>query len=461
MIYQDINLNMIPSGVRPIVNVSQYDVGERTLRFALFQDASVYTIPSSSVVTIRGKKPDATAFEYQCSYSANVVSVTVQEQMTVLAGKLPCEIRVTKGSTILGSANFYMMVESGPIDANTPISETDIPLLETAVAAAERAEQAASSVEDIVDYAITVKNVTTTGTNLNDYTESGVYRFYSSTVAPTNIPDGNNGYLVVYNYPNGASIKQIWYRTGTVGSNDWHTWVRTSTNGGSTWSGWARYEVIVTDVTQLGLVSGSATIEDAWAALPTWATLRCLASEFVSSELPNESNIGYIEMTKLSGDSRGKIYFHGKETMYADYRMYLTTSSTPTGTWLYDGPPTAATVGSPTGTAVSQVTVSSGTWTNIGSFTLPAGTWMIEVTCRWGTNATGNRRIILADAADSNSVLALFTEDNRNGLSGLQATNRIVTTYRTASSMVVYINALQNSGAGLTADVRYYAYRIG
>lgn len=80
-------------------------------------------------------------------------------------------------------------------------------------------------------------NVNKAGTDLNDYTEEGVYVF-SSSYTPTNIPAGSNGWLVVLGGVNNY-IKQIWYRWGTPGTNDQQTYVRTGTASG--WGEWASY----------------------------------------------------------------------------------------------------------------------------------------------------------------------------------------------------------------------------
>lgn len=82
--------------------------------------------------------------------------------------------------------------------------------------------------------------VQTTGTDLNDYTTTGIYHFTSS-YTPTNIPAGNNGWLMVMKVPNTSAVKQIWFRQGTNGTNDWHTFVRQYS--GSAWSAWKRYIV--------------------------------------------------------------------------------------------------------------------------------------------------------------------------------------------------------------------------
>ena len=79
-------------------------------------------------------------------------------------------------------------------------------------------------------------NVTTAGTDLNDYTETGRYFFSSATYAPDNRPVGSNGWLEVFK-GSGSWVKQLWFRAGTNNSNDYNTYVRTR-NASSGWSEW-------------------------------------------------------------------------------------------------------------------------------------------------------------------------------------------------------------------------------
>lgn len=123
-----------------VVNCSQYDSLFRVIQFSLYNGINEFSIPDNCVVTIRGTKKDLTGFEYQCEYEDNVVTFPIQNQVTVLPGKVPAEIRVTSGNEIIGSWNFVFLVEESPLDENTIISETDLPLLESALEAAAQAE---------------------------------------------------------------------------------------------------------------------------------------------------------------------------------------------------------------------------------------------------------------------------------------------------------------------------------
>lgn len=86
-----------------------------------------------------------------------------------------------------------------------------------------------------------VVRVTTAGTDLDDYTTTGLY-YFSNKHTPTNAPAGVNGWLMVLQGDQGTVAKQIWYRHGTANSNDSQTFVRTQTSLNSTnWSSWKRF----------------------------------------------------------------------------------------------------------------------------------------------------------------------------------------------------------------------------
>lgn len=146
MITQNYNLNLIPNGVPVVVNASQYDKTARTINFALINGDTAFNVPSGSTVYVQGTKPDKTGYQYQCTYTDNVVSFDIKDQMTVCAGKHQAEIRITKNGEILGTANFIFNIEKAGLNDSTVISETDLPLIEEAIEAGQTAiEQALKS----------------------------------------------------------------------------------------------------------------------------------------------------------------------------------------------------------------------------------------------------------------------------------------------------------------------------
>ena len=144
-------LNLIPN-VDPllILNCSQYDTGLRVFTLSLKNGCNTYLIPKDATVTIRGKKPDLNVFEYPVEFNGNFVTLDLKEQMTPLAGSVECELRIEQDGQLLGTANFILKVEESPINENTPVSETDIPLLERAIEASEIVVELADKIEDAV-----------------------------------------------------------------------------------------------------------------------------------------------------------------------------------------------------------------------------------------------------------------------------------------------------------------------
>ena len=165
------------TGIPPDVTLKQYDktsdASGKQLQFDLYDGATLYTIPSGATVTIRGTKPDLTGYVYKCSFTGSTVTVNVQEQMTVCAGRHNAEVRIEKGGNILGTANVTLNVEKSSLNDAVPISKTDIPLIEKAVEAydkattkADEASASASSAKASADKAATSeKNAKASETN--------------------------------------------------------------------------------------------------------------------------------------------------------------------------------------------------------------------------------------------------------------------------------------------------------
>lgn len=129
MIEQTYRIDMIPNGVPLVVHVSQYDTEARTLIFELYKGDVAYEVPAGAVASIAGTKPDKTAFIYPMTIDGNVVSIDLKQQMAIVAGDVLTEIQITDSTGKIGSANFVIRVERGPIDEDSVISETDLPLI--------------------------------------------------------------------------------------------------------------------------------------------------------------------------------------------------------------------------------------------------------------------------------------------------------------------------------------------
>ena len=175
-ITHDEYLNLVPgSSSAPVIRVSQYDA-DFIIRFHLVavkrgiiphypiqitNDSDVIVnIATSSSVSVRGTKTDGNGYSAAATLSgtatAPIVTVTGHEQMTASAGVNVYEITfyADNATKRLSTANFILFVEPAALDAKTITSESLmlelndlIASVPNAVAAAERAEEAAAQFE--------------------------------------------------------------------------------------------------------------------------------------------------------------------------------------------------------------------------------------------------------------------------------------------------------------------------
>ena len=161
-----------------IIYVSQYDVG-REFKINLTDGTDGYTIPAQTVAKIAGTKPSGLGFQVQGTISGSQITFTTTSGMTDEAGRIPVEVSLTKGTTILGSKNLYLDVEEAPHRPDTPdgskeftIPELTLILQELTAANAEAdeniavmaqlkndAEAAAESAEESAEAAASVFSV--------------------------------------------------------------------------------------------------------------------------------------------------------------------------------------------------------------------------------------------------------------------------------------------------------------
>lgn len=174
-------LDIIPKGVRPVVNASQYDEG-RTIKFILFSGDTTYQIPSGAVVRAEGIKKDKTGFSYECTFSGNEVTVEITRQMTVFPGDVECELRIVKDELNIGTLNYILRVESSPITDEIDISETELPAI--IELAEEQAEAAAESATLSESYARGG-----TGTRSGEDTDNSMYYANQAALSAENADD--------------------------------------------------------------------------------------------------------------------------------------------------------------------------------------------------------------------------------------------------------------------------------
>lgn len=140
---QNINVNIVPDSYPQTIRYSQGDVGRE---FTI--NVTGFTIPTGATVKIQATKPSGFGFSVAGTVAGNAVSFTTTAVMTDEAGRFPAELKITKDSVVIGTANFIMWGEVNPHPEGTTDGQqgTIIPELTLLV---ERVEAAASSVLDM------------------------------------------------------------------------------------------------------------------------------------------------------------------------------------------------------------------------------------------------------------------------------------------------------------------------
>jgi len=153
---QSINLNLIPTGVMPIVHLSQYDRdADGALLFNIFNGPAPFNL-TGCTATINGTKPDGNVYTYPCTVHSNFLTSAVYDQMTTVQGTHEAEIRISDGDSVVGTLNFQMAIEKAGV-SEIDVSHTDVPALlediQNSVNEAEYwAEQAASAVTGVSSF---------------------------------------------------------------------------------------------------------------------------------------------------------------------------------------------------------------------------------------------------------------------------------------------------------------------
>ena len=148
MITQVTKLNLIPGGVLPRINVTQYDYGSRVLEFIIYNGDQRFTLASGMTARIQGTKPDRFGFDYAASVSTsnNKITADLTQQMTACHGDVRTELVILKSGERIGTIDFILDVQKAGLSDETVVSDSELPdIIAQATEQMERAEAAATT----------------------------------------------------------------------------------------------------------------------------------------------------------------------------------------------------------------------------------------------------------------------------------------------------------------------------
>lgn len=119
---EQINVNLIPSGLPPVCHASQYDKG-RVIKCNLFEGNTPYLIADGDDITLNARKPDGTIIEglspLAIQTGVSYVYITTTEQLCACVGDTLCELRI-ENSADIGTLNFILRVEADVLADGIP-----------------------------------------------------------------------------------------------------------------------------------------------------------------------------------------------------------------------------------------------------------------------------------------------------------------------------------------------------
>lgn len=126
MLTLTIPLSLSPNTPPMRIPVSQNDNQSRTLIFRLTAPSGAPNLPDGAIVTMDGTKPDGKSFSHTGTLANDRATVTLTQQMCAVAGEVCCQLTITHGDEILGSAPFFLMVQEHAIPGDPDLSQSEL-----------------------------------------------------------------------------------------------------------------------------------------------------------------------------------------------------------------------------------------------------------------------------------------------------------------------------------------------
>lgn len=126
VITQNYDIDLKSTGERPVVKMSQFDTGSRTIVFTVYDGHELAGI-DGMVARVDGTRSDGVEFSVSCTVgTGSKVSFTISQEMTKHAGKHAAELVIIDASgNPIGTQNFIIEVEAAPMVRDSAASADD------------------------------------------------------------------------------------------------------------------------------------------------------------------------------------------------------------------------------------------------------------------------------------------------------------------------------------------------
>lgn len=197
----DYRINMIPSYTPAVIAISQNDVGRQISVYLYAANKEAYIIPTGALIELVGTKPSGLGFTVAGTWTGSTVTFETTAEMSDEAGRIPCEIRVIYGNSVIGSSNAVLYVEANPhpdstTDGTAPevISEITALVTRAEEASADAAEASANAVQAATDAEAALSEFTGVTVTVSTLAAgSQATASYDNGVLSLGIPRGDTG----------------------------------------------------------------------------------------------------------------------------------------------------------------------------------------------------------------------------------------------------------------------------
>lgn len=139
VITQNYDIDLKATGERPVVKMSQFDTGSRTIVFTVYDGHDLAQI-DGMVARVDGTRADDVGFSRTCTVgTGSKVSFTISQEMTNVAGKHTAElVIIDEDGNPIGTQNFIIEVEAASMRRDSAASVDDRTLYDQYTASIEK-----------------------------------------------------------------------------------------------------------------------------------------------------------------------------------------------------------------------------------------------------------------------------------------------------------------------------------
>lgn len=157
MYTKNIRIDVTPGAEPKVIHVSQYDKNSRTFAVELYATDADFTFPTGATVAIIGTKPDGNGFDIAATLEGETILFGLDEQMTPIAGRVPCKLTLTKNGEELLTERFILQVDRTAMDLDTLASDSKIRQVEEIAADFDQIIAAAQAIEGTAETVTTAQ----------------------------------------------------------------------------------------------------------------------------------------------------------------------------------------------------------------------------------------------------------------------------------------------------------------